>query len=180
MVCLNRSDHFSKQMVSPPVWWCISGEHQHWGYSPFYRLPRHDHLSGGKMEKLNLSVSLRLTTQRGIFLQNHFLRPTLAPINITAILTSYNFGLLTIWDVLQFHLAKLLQGSDVHYLPRGLGGWLVPHFIIWKVVQVARVGYNWLANSLLTKWGPLCRRLLRQLTWGRGDFKKGISALQTW
>ena len=80
MVCLSRrSDHFSKQMVSSPVWWCISGEHQHWGYSPFYRLPRHDHLSGGKMEKLNLSVSLRLTTQRGIFLQNHFLRPTLAP-----------------------------------------------------------------------------------------------------
>ena len=79
MVCLSRrSDHFSKQMVSSPVWWCISGEHQHWGYSPFYRLPRHDHLSGGKMEKLNLSVSLRLTTQRGIFLQNHFLRPTLA------------------------------------------------------------------------------------------------------
>ena len=127
MVCLSRrSDHFSKQMVSSPVWWCISGEHQHWGYSPFYRLPRHDHLSGGKMEKLNLSVSLRLTTQRGIFLQNHFLRPTLAPINITAILTSYNFGLLTIWDVLQFHLAKLLQGSDVHYLPRGLGGWWFP------------------------------------------------------
>ena len=126
MVGLNRSDHFSKQMVSSPVWWCISGEHQRWGYSPFYRLPRHDHLSGGKMEKLNLSVSLRLTTQRGIFLQNHFLRPTLAPINITAILTSYNFGLLTIWDVLQFHLAKLLQGSDVHYLPPGLGGWWFP------------------------------------------------------
>ena len=91
MVGLNRSDHFSKQMVSSPVWWCISGEHQRWGYSPFYRLPRHDHLSGGKMEKLNLSVSLRLTTQRGIFLQNHFLRPTyihshtLPPINITVI-----------------------------------------------------------------------------------------------
>ena len=82
-----------KQMVSSPVWWCISGEHQHWGYSPFYRLPRHDHLSGGKMEKLNLSVSLRLTTQRGIFLQNHFLRPTLSPINITAILNEFMYVL---------------------------------------------------------------------------------------
>lgn len=97
MVCLSRrSDHFSKQMVSSPVWWCISGEHQHWGYSPFYRLPRHDHLSGGKMEKLNLSVSLRLTTQRGIFLQNHFLRPTLPP--IYSLLFRLNWGMRTVWQ----------------------------------------------------------------------------------
>ena len=97
MVCLSRrSDHFSKQMVSSPVWWCISGEHQHWGYSPFYRLPRHDHLSGGKMEKLNLSVSLRLTTQRGIFLQNHFLRPTLPP--IYSLLFGLDWGKRTFWQ----------------------------------------------------------------------------------
>ena len=109
MVCLSRrSDHFSKQMVSSPVWWCISGEHQHWGYSPFYRLPRHDHLSGGKMEKLNLSVSLRLTTQRGIFLQNHFLRPTLPP--IYSLLFRLNWGMRTVWQhqTSFFHLAKSL------------------------------------------------------------------------
>ena len=140
MVCLSRrSDHFSKQMVSSPVWWCISGEHQHWGYSPFYRLPRHDHLSGGKMEKLNLSVSLRLTTQRGIFLQNHFLRPTLPP--IYSLLFRLNWGMRTVWQhqtsfffIWQSccnDLMSITSPGDWEGDCDGGGG---GHFIIWKVV----------------------------------------------
>ena len=143
------------------------------GIFTFLSTPRHDHLSGGKMEKLNLSVSLRLTTQRGIFLQNHFLRPTLAPKTFPSDLIR---GLHTIHDCAwsSSYLKHGIQGkrkknfssscrsndptSIIHALMavgRSRGT-----FIIWKV---ARVEYNWPAKSLLPKWGPLSPRLLRQL-----------------
>ena len=82
------------------------------------------------MEKLNLSVSLRLTTQRGIFLQNHFLRPTLSSINITAILdefmyvlsknlqTSYN----VIWKSRCNDLMSIISPGDWDFCCDGGGG----------------------------------------------------------
>ena len=61
--------------------------------------------------------------------------------------------------------------------PPGTGRVVVPHFIIWKVVQVGRrLEYNWPTNSLLAKWAPPCSRRLRQLGCG----KKGNLKSEKW